>query len=203
MEKNNKAMVFGALAVLAIAAVYLMVSKDSVNYNTESVDNSDSALQGEMVEAGEEMMATEEFPPVDEAMMTEESAMSNEVAEPNYMEPQPPVALTEAQVAQLQAGAEDHEVKELVFDVSGGSFYFVPNEIRVKEGDQVKIVFTNVGGTHDLVLPDFGVATKVTKTGETDTIEFTANKKGSYEFYCSVGNGYHRQMGQIGTLFVE
>jgi len=122
---------------------------------------------------------------------------------PNYMEPQIPVALTDSQKAQLQAGAEDHETKELVFDVSGGSFYFMPNEIRVKEGDKVKIIFTNVGGTHDLVLPDFGVATTITKTGESDVLEFTADKKGTFEFYCSIGNGYHRQMGQIGVLLVE
>lgn len=173
-------MLLGIIAVLAIAVVYLMVTRSNGNYGYDDLGRDNLAPQVESGATAEESAAT-----------------------PNYMEPQPLVALTESQKAQLQAGAEEHETKELVFDVSGGSFYFVPNEIRVKEGDKVKLIFTNLGGTHDLVLPDFGVATKITKTGESDTVEFTADKQGTYEFYCSVGNGYHRQMGQIGVLLVE
>ncbi len=119
------------------------------------------------------------------------------------MAPQVPAALTDSQKAQLAAGAAAHENTTLTFDITGGNFYFAPNEIRAKEGDTVKIVFTNAGGTHNLVFDDPKISTKTIKTGETDTIEFKASKKGVYEFYCSVGNGYHRQMGQIGVLLVE
>ncbi|NCT00246.1 hypothetical protein GW765_04710 [Candidatus Parcubacteria bacterium] len=186
MEKNNQPLLLGIIAVLVIAVVYLMVFKSDSELGYDDLNYNDSALQVENSSVNE---------PVEDNITAPTT--------PNYMEPQIPVALTDSQKAQLQAGAEDHETKELVFDVSGGSFYFMPNEIRVKEGDKVKIIFTNVGGTHDLVLPDFGVATTITKTGESDVLEFTADKKGTFEFYCSIGNGYHRQMGQIGVLLVE
>jgi len=125
------------------------------------------------------------------------------MTQPDYMKPQLPTPLTDAQKAELKAGSDDHEPKDLTFNISGGSFFFTPNEIRVKQGDRVKIVFTNVGGTHNLMLPGFDVASKTIQTGESETLEFVADKKGTFEFYCEVGNGYHRQMGQIGVLLVE
>lgn len=120
------------------------------------------------------------------------------------MKAQIPADLTDEQKAELKAGIDAHEPRELTFHVTGGSFYFTPNEIRVKQGDKVKIIFTNVLGTHNLIFVDFGgLGTKTIKGGESDTIELTADKKGTYEFYCSVGNGYHRMKGQIGVLLVE
>jgi uncharacterized cupredoxin-like copper-binding protein len=32
-------------------------------------------------------------------------------------------------------------------------------------------------------------------------VQFVADKTGTFEFYCSVGN--HRQMGMVGTLVVQ
>lgn len=46
-----------------------------------------------------------------------------------------------------------------------------------------------------------GVKTKVINGGETDTVEFTPDKAGSFEYYCSVGK--HRAMGMKGTVTVE
>jgi len=48
---------------------------------------------------------------------------------------------------------------------------------------------------------EFNARTKQIKAGETETIEFIADKVGSFEYYCSVGQ--HRQMGMVGTLVVE
>jgi len=122
----------------------------------------------------------------------------------DFMKPHIPAPLTDEQKAQLTAGSDAHQPTKLTFNITGGSFYFTPNEIKVKQGDQVKIVFTNAGGMHNLIFNDFGgIGTKSIQTGETDTIEFTADKKGTFEFYCAVGNGYHRMMGQIGVLIVE
>ena len=128
------------------------------------------------------------------------SAMMKE----NFMAPHLPVALTDVQKAELKAGAADHQPTNLTFDITGGSFYFTPNEIKVKQGDKVTIIFTNVGGMHNLTFVDFGgIATKTIQGGQSDTIEFTADKKGTFEFYCSVGGGYHRMMGQVGVLLVQ
>lgn len=87
------------------------------------------------------------------------------------------------------------------FVVSGQSYSFTPNEIRVKQGDTVKISFKNTGGMHDWRLDEFNASTQIIETGETDTVEFIASRTGRFQFYCSVGQ--HRQLGMVGTLIVE
>lgn len=86
-------------------------------------------------------------------------------------------------------------------EVEGGMFYFKPNEIKVKVGEKVSITFKNVEGVHDFVIDELNVRTNKIQAGETETVEFTPEIPGSYEFYCSVGN--HRAMGMKGTLIVE
>lgn len=90
-------------------------------------------------------------------------------------------------------------VKE--FTVEGQPFSFTPNTITVKQGDTVTIVFKNIKGMHDFKIDEFDVATKKAAEGESDTVQFLADKKGSFEYYCSVG--HHRAMGMKGTLIVE
>ncbi len=91
------------------------------------------------------------------------------------------------------------EVKE--FTISNSGFKFNPATITVNEGDKVKITFKNTGGSHDIVIDEFNARTEVIQSGQEDSFEFTADKAGSYEFYCSVGN--HRAMGMKGTLVVQ
>lgn len=91
------------------------------------------------------------------------------------------------------------EVK--TFEVANAGFTFTPSEIKVKQGDTVRIAFTNTGGMHDWVVDEFDARTEVTQTGETSTVEFVADKAGEFEFYCSIMT--HRAMGMVGTLIVE
>lgn len=86
------------------------------------------------------------------------------------------------------------------FTVAGSNFKFSPSALSVKKGDTVKITFTNSGGTHNFNIDAFHVATKMLKTGESETVQFVADKTGSFEYYCSVGS--HRAMGMKGTLTV-
>lgn len=97
--------------------------------------------------------------------------------------------------------APTSEVK--AFEVEGKPFEFSVKEIRVKEGDTVRITFKNNEGTHDFTVDEFNARTKQIQAGESDTVEFVANKKGTFEYYCSVGNGFHRQQGMVGKLIVE
>lgn len=94
---------------------------------------------------------------------------------------------------------DEREIK--TFTVMGKPFSFTPDKITVKKGETVRIVFQNQEGTHDWVIDEFSARTKVLQAGQSETIEFYANKSGSFEYYCSVGN--HRQMGMKGTLTVE
>lgn len=96
-------------------------------------------------------------------------------------------------------GAQNSNAKE--FRVSGKNFSFTPSQIRVKQGDAVRIIFDNAEGFHDLRVEGYNVGTKQFFEGNSETIEFTADKAGSFAYYCSVGS--HRQAGMQGTLIVE
>lgn len=89
----------------------------------------------------------------------------------------------------------------VVIDVSGKNFEFDVKEIRVQEGDTVVINFTSTDGFHDWVIAAFDAATDRVRPGETSSVTFVADQKGTYEYYCSVGT--HRQQGMVGTLIVE
>ena len=96
---------------------------------------------------------------------------------------------------------EQPDTSEVVVDVSGVPFEFDVKEIKVSEGDTVTINFTTVKGLHDWVVDEFGAATEKVTDGETSSVTFVADKKGTFEYYCSVGN--HRAQGMVGTLVVE
>ncbi len=113
--------------------------------------------------------------------------------------PQPSVSPAASVESSSTDSAQTDQVKE--FTVVGAAFKFDPSTITVNKGDKVKITFKNGGGTHDLVIDEFNVTTKVIKTGEEDTVEFTADKAGSFEYYCSVED--HRAKGMKGTLIVK
>lgn len=91
------------------------------------------------------------------------------------------------------------KVKEFI--ISGQNFSFSPSSITVKKGDKVKITFKNTSGFHNFVIDEFGVATQQAASPSTEVLEFTADKVGSFEYYCSVGS--HRSMGMVGTFKVE
>lgn len=85
--------------------------------------------------------------------------------------------------------------------IEAGSFYYKPNVINAKVGDKIKVIMTSKDMMHDFMIDELDVKMPTTKSGETNEVEFTATKAGTFEFYCSVGQ--HRKNGQVGTLIVE
>ena len=85
--------------------------------------------------------------------------------------------------------------------ILAGGFYYDIEEIKVKEGDTVRLTLRSVEGSHNFALDEFGVESPVVSGDEETVIEFVADKKGTFEYYCSVGS--HRELGQVGTLIVE
>lgn len=127
--------------------------------------------------------------------LTDETADIEAIGSPVPLVSSAPAASPSPAAAKPAAGA----VKE--FAVTGANFAFTPKEIRVKQGDTVRVTYTSQGGFHDWRLDAFNAATKVLQSGQSETVEFVANKAGQYEYYCSVGN--HREMGMVGKLIVE
>ncbi|TAK05664.1 hypothetical protein EPO33_00760 [Patescibacteria group bacterium] len=93
--------------------------------------------------------------------------------------------------------AED--VREVV--IVGDNFAFSTKTLALKSGQKVRLTFVNNEGMHDFRLDEFGVATKKLKAGESETVEFTPDKTGTFEAYCSVG--VHRAMGMVTAVTVE
>ena len=80
-------------------------------------------------------------------------------------------------------------------------YEFSPSSLHVKKGERVKLIMAAVDHDHGFKLDDFGVNQKVRK-GTTTTVEFTADKSGTFQFRCSSVCGLgHR--GMKGTLVVE
>ena|SRR3989338_627527 len=87
------------------------------------------------------------------------------------------------------------------FTVTGTSFAFSMKEIKANNGDTVKIVFNNAEGMHDWVIDEFNAKTVRIQAGQSATVTFVADKTGTFEYYCSVGN--HRAQGMKGSLVVQ
>jgi plastocyanin len=88
-----------------------------------------------------------------------------------------------------------------MFNVTGTNFAYDVTEIRVRQGDTVMIHLMSNGGTHDFVIDELGIKSDLVKQGGMEMITFTASKKGTFEYYCSVGS--HRANGMVGKLIVE
>ena len=104
-----------------------------------------------------------------------------------------------AQTGVVDLTGESSSVKEV--EVRSRGMAFTTSEIRVNLGDTVRVTYVNGGGRHDWVIDEFeGARTAVITGGRSETVEFTAHKAGTFEFYCSVPG--HRQAGMYGAFVV-
>lgn len=105
------------------------------------------------------------------------------------------------EVAPVEPENKEAAIKEFTmtsfYDDTG--IWFSLKEMSVNQGDNVRIKVTNIKGTHDFTLDEYGIK-KMTPLNEEVVIEFTADKVGEFIYYCSVPG--HRQKGQWGTLEV-
>lgn len=105
----------------------------------------------------------------------------------------------EADSASDSATEGQGEAKQ--FTVLSKGLNFTPSEIKIKKGDKVKITYKNTLEKHNFTLDEFNVKTKLLGIGEQDSVEFSADKTGEFEYFCSVPG--HRQAGMKGKLIVE
>ena len=74
-------------------------------------------------------------------------------------------------------------------------FEFSPSVIEVKEGERIRLKINSLDTEHGLSIPELGIETH-------DEVEFVADKKGTFDFYCHhyCGEGHS---GMKGVLIVE
>ena len=87
-------------------------------------------------------------------------------------------------------------VKE--YDVVAQQWSFIPSTFIVSEGDTVKMHVHTIDVAHGVSIPDFNI-NQVIDPGETIDIEFVANKKGTFDIFCSVycGTGHPSMKGRL------
>jgi cytochrome c oxidase subunit 2 len=75
---------------------------------------------------------------------------------------------------------------------------FAPDFVRVKKGDRVKLVITALDRDHGIKIEDFHIDQKLPK-GEPVTVEFVADRAGTFPFQCSqfCGLGHKRMKGAL------
>ena len=98
--------------------------------------------------------------------------------------------------APAQNTAQNGDFKE--FKITAKQFEFTPSTIEVNKGDKVKLVVTSVDVPHGIAIKEYGINEQL-PVGKPVTIEFTADKAGTFTAYCSVfcGSGHSNMKGNL------
>ena len=92
--------------------------------------------------------------------------------------------------------ASSDNVKE--FRMTAKQFAFEPAVIEVNKGDKVRLIVTSVDVPHGIAVPEYGINERL-DPGKPVTIEFTAEKEGTFTTFCSAfcGSGHSSMKGKI------
>ncbi len=120
------------------------------------------------------------------------SAPTKQVSTPSESKP------TDQSTGSAQAieQAVQPTVKE--FKVTARQFQYEPSAIEVNKGDKVKLIVTSIDVPHGFSIPEYGVNERL-DVGKPVTIEFTADKQGTFTAFCSVfcGSGHSGMKGKL------
>ena len=72
-----------------------------------------------------------------------------------------------------------------VVEIKASRFKFEPDYIVVARGEKVRLVVTSIDVAHGIAIQEFKVNLSV-PAGKTESVEFVADKKGTFGAYCSV-----------------
>jgi heme/copper-type cytochrome/quinol oxidase subunit 2 len=77
-------------------------------------------------------------------------------------------------------------------------YEFSPNIVRIKKGDHVRLVITAIDRAHGFEVDAFQINQKLPK-GEAVTVDFRADRSGTFPFQCSdfCGLGHKKMKGEL------
>lgn len=123
--------------------------------------------------------------------------------------------LAQPTVFRLQAPEETRAQSPRVIDISAKKYEFTPNEVQVKEGEEIELRVHSEDQTHGVKLDAYPEGTKakgepglvfgqpgqngkVTK-GADQVVDFTAQEPGTYDFKCAkiCGLGHGKMKGKV------
>jgi cytochrome c oxidase subunit II len=110
---------------------------------------------------------------------------------------------TAAGASARQAMGDVEDVKNV--DITASKFQFEPATITVAQGDRVRLRLHSIDRTHAFAIKAFRVKALIPKAGETITVEFVADRAGSFDFTCAeyCGTGHGGMKGRLVVLATE
>lgn len=115
---------------------------------------------------------------------------------PNTIAPAPSTTTPPAGSTNSPQASPEPAVKE--FTMTAKRFTFDPAQITVNLNDRVRIKVTSIDVAHGIGIAQFNVSV-VLPPNETKIVEFTADKRGTFRFLCSVycGAGHGDMKGAL------
>ena len=106
------------------------------------------------------------------------------------------ITAKDTQTEQKTTATPSAEVKE--FKITAKQFQFSPSTIEVNKGDKVKLVITSTDVPHGFAITEYGINERL-DPGKPVTVEFTADKQGTFTTFCSVicGAGHSGMKGKL------
>ena len=109
-------------------------------------------------------------------------------------------------VSQQMPAGDSHAEEKIVsasgavkeFRMTAKQFAFDPSIIEVNKGDKVRLIVTSTDVPHGIAIKEYGI-NQMLDVGKPATIEFTADKQGTFTAYCSVfcGAGHSGMKGKL------
>ncbi|MBP7055699.1 MAG: cupredoxin domain-containing protein [Candidatus Omnitrophica bacterium] len=88
--------------------------------------------------------------------------------------------------AQALSGRVESGVR--IVEIKASQYAFEPDTIVVNRGEKVRLVVASTDAAHGLTIREFNVNLAV-QPGKTESIEFTPDKKGVFDSFCSAHRG--------------
>ena len=110
------------------------------------------------------------------------------------------VAATAAAVRARQAPGDTGGAGEIrTIDVVASRFKFDPATIAVVQGDRVRLRVRSADRAHGIGIKAFRVKALIPSAGETVTVEFVADRAGTFDISCSeyCGSGHAAMKGRL------
>lgn len=123
-----------------------------------------------------------------------------------YSKPQQTTPTTQPQTQQQSQQAAQQTLPEVTkqttqvkeFKITAKQFQFNPATIEVNKGDKVRLIVTSIDVPHGFSISEYGINERL-DPGKPKTIEFTADKQGTFTAFCSVlcGSGHSGMKGKL------
>ena len=87
-------------------------------------------------------------------------------------------------------------------DVIASRFKFEPSIIPVAQGERIRLRLRSADRDHHFAIKAFRVKALIPKTGEAVTVDFVADRTGTFEFTCAeyCGTGHSGMKGKLVVL---